>query len=98
MTTTRTTIKTVTFTHPFALRGMDAERPAGTYVVETDEELIEPLSFAAYRRIATWIRLPQQAGPDGGAQTALIDPDELNEALGPVERADPAAPASPSST
>jgi hypothetical protein len=82
--TSRTTVKTVTFTRPFTLRGMDEERLAGTYVVETDEELIEPLSFAAYRRTATWIRLPRRPGGDGSSQLALIDPDELDEAMGPV--------------
>lgn len=82
--TKRTTIKTVTFTRPFTLRGMDEERPAGAYVVETDEELVEPLSFAAYRRTATWIRLPRRPGGNDSEQLARIDPDELDEAMGPA--------------
>jgi hypothetical protein len=49
--TVRTTSKTVTLLHPFNLTGMDNVQPAGTYTVETDEELLEPLSFPAYRRI-----------------------------------------------
>jgi hypothetical protein len=55
--TTRTSRKTVTFTRPFFLSGIDEVRPAGTYAVETDEELLQALSFPAYRRVATWIRL-----------------------------------------
>ena len=31
----------VTFTHPFNLSGVDEVQPAGTYTVETDEELLE---------------------------------------------------------
>jgi hypothetical protein len=55
---TRTTVKTVTFRRPFALSGLEGVQPAGIYTVETDEELISSLSFSAYRRTATWLRLP----------------------------------------
>jgi hypothetical protein len=41
--TVRTTSKTVTFMHPFILTGTDEVQPAGTYTVETDEELLQPL-------------------------------------------------------
>jgi hypothetical protein len=58
----RTTSKTVTFMHPFSLSGPIEAHPAGTYTVETDEELLEPSSFPAYRRIATLIRLERTAG------------------------------------
>jgi hypothetical protein len=46
--TVRTTSKTVTFTHPFNLSGMDKVQPAGTYTVETDEELLQTSSLPAY--------------------------------------------------
>src|SRR6476646_5816909 len=55
--TVRTTSKTVTFTHPFNLSGMDEVQPAGTYTVETDEELLQTSSVPAYRRISTLMRL-----------------------------------------
>jgi len=42
--TVRTTSKTVTFRHPFNLTGTDEVQPAGTYTVETDEELLQPSS------------------------------------------------------
>jgi len=80
MTSFRTTHKNVTFTRPFALRGMDAERPAGTYVVETDEELMPSLSFIAYKRTETRIRLPAMAGMD--VEVVRVDPNELEEATG----------------
>ena len=79
----RTTSRTVTFPRPFTLRGLDGEQPAGNYVVETDEELIDELSFPVYRRTATWLLLPQR--PGSGAQVARVDPDELDAALGQAE-------------
>jgi hypothetical protein len=72
----RTTSKTVTFSHPFVLTGMDGVQPAGTYTVETDEELVDGLSFPAYRRVATVILLPAA----GGMMAATIDPLELERA------------------
>ena len=55
--TTRTTKSTVMFTRPFNLTGFDGEQPAGSYSVETDEELLEGMSFPAYRRMATMMQL-----------------------------------------
>ena len=60
--TVRTTSKTVTFRHPFNLTGTDEVQPAGTYTVETDEELLQPASVPAYRRIATLMRLARTTG------------------------------------
>jgi hypothetical protein len=51
--TLRTSSKTVTFRQPFLLKGVDRLLPAADYRVVTDEELIEGLSFPAYRRIST---------------------------------------------
>ena len=59
--TARTTSKTVTFMHPFNLNGMGKMQPAGTYTVETDEELLQTSSFRAYRRISTLMRLPARS-------------------------------------
>lgn len=75
--TTRTTRTTVTFTGPFSLRGVDGIQPAGVYDVDTDEELIDDLSFLAYRRVATTIRLKK----DGAMQVYRIDPVELDARL-----------------
>lgn len=56
--TIRSRRETVTFKHAFRIRGVDRLLPAGTYEVITDEESIEGLSFAAFRRIATMILVP----------------------------------------
>jgi hypothetical protein len=59
--TVRTSSKTVTFAHPFLLKGVDRILAAGDYRVVTDEELIEELSFPVYRRVATMIFVPAEA-------------------------------------
>jgi hypothetical protein len=78
--TVRTTSKTVTFVHPFSLSGTVGEHPAGTYTVETDEELLEPSSLPAYRRIATLLRLERTTGT---VRTQIVEtnPVELAGAL-----------------
>ena len=79
--TVRTTSKTVTFMHPFNLSGTDEVHPSGTYTVDTDEELLEPSSFPAYRRVSTLMRLPARSL--GTVRTQIIDvnPVELAGAL-----------------
>jgi hypothetical protein len=79
--TMRTTSRTVTFIHPFNLSGMDEEQPAGTYTVETDEELLQTLSLPAYKRISTLIRLPARPRSTMVTQIVEINPQELAAAL-----------------
>jgi hypothetical protein len=76
----RTTREPVTFAHPFVLDGAEGVQPAGTYDVEVDEELIEGLSFLAYRRVATTIYLPLASGATGSHQAVRVDPRELESA------------------
>ena len=75
--TMRTTRKTVTFRRPFSVSRMDEVQPAGTYTVETIEELLEGVSFPAWRRTATVILMRPQAGAAGIGQDLDIDPLEL---------------------
>ena len=42
--TVRTTRTTISFSQPFELRDLDDIQPAGDYLLDTDEELIEGLS------------------------------------------------------
>lgn len=77
MTIMRTSRETVTFSRPFSLRGVEGLQPAGTYTVETDEELLQELSFPAYRRVATTIFLPSQPNSTTSGQIVPIDPLEL---------------------
>jgi CBS domain-containing protein len=74
----RTRREDVVFRHPFALEGWTEPQPAGTYAVETEEELLEGLSFPAYRRVSTTIaRKPDRAG--ALVQAIPVDPRELAE-------------------
>lgn len=73
---TRTHEEVVVFRHPFRLRGETADLPAGAWLVETEETLIEALSFPAWRRTATTIR-PHRPAPGRTVRILPIDPDEL---------------------
>jgi hypothetical protein len=55
---TRSRRETVTFRHPFRIKGIERQLQAGAYEVVTDEELIEGLSFPCFRRVATMIMVP----------------------------------------
>ena len=59
--TTRSRRETITFQHPFRIRGIDRLLPPGAYEIITDEEMIEGLSFPAFRRVATMIMVPAAA-------------------------------------
>ena len=88
--TIRTTSKTVTLIAPFFLSGLDKLVPAGSYTVETDEELLEGLSFPAYRRLSTLIHLHAKFANGEVVETVVIDPKELDAALAlDVELAEP---------
>ena len=78
--TVRTSHRTVTFTRPFSLSGVDGVQPAGTYTVETHEELLQGISFPAYRRIATLIFLPLRPGRTFVEQVVNVDGLELEAA------------------
>jgi hypothetical protein len=79
--TTRTSKKTVTFRKPFVLDGFDEVLPAGAYRVETDEELMEGISFPAYRRVLTLLHLHPKPGRPDLTETLTVDPNELDAAL-----------------
>jgi hypothetical protein len=78
--TVRTSHKTVTFIRPFSLSALDEVQAAGTYTVQTDEELLPGVSFPAWRRIATVIFLPSRPGGAFVEQMVSIDPLELEAA------------------
>jgi hypothetical protein len=77
----RTTETTVTFNRPFSLPELDHPQPPGIYRVITDEEEISGLSFVAFRRVATMLRLPSLATAGRREETVYIDANELSAAL-----------------
>ena len=79
--TVRTSTKTVTFRRPFNLEKIDKALLAGAYSLETDDELLEGLSFPAYRRVLTLLHLRPTRSHPGLVQTLTVDPEELDAAL-----------------
>jgi hypothetical protein len=77
----RTTLSNVYFARPFTLSAVEGTQSAGNYTVETEEELLDGLSFPAYRRLRTIILLPAKRGSMIVAQAAVIDPLELDATL-----------------
>ena len=76
---TRSRRETITFQHPFQIKGIDRVLPLGAYEVITDEEMIEGLSFAAFRRVAALIMVP--AAPPRSSTREMIS-------IGSVDLAD----------
>jgi hypothetical protein len=79
--TVRTTNKTVTFAHPFRLSEFDEPFPAGRYSIETEEELLDGISVPVYMRRKTMMQLIADPRRPGITEHAVIDPQELEEAL-----------------
>ena len=77
--TIRSRREIVTFKRPVQIRGVDRLLPAGAYEVVTDEEMIEGLSFASFRRVATLIIVP--AATSRGSTMEMIS-------IGSVDLAD----------
>lgn len=77
MTRLRTTRSSVTFDAPFKLKSFDEPRPAGTYEVDTYEEIIQGNARTVYRRVATLLYLRSS----GMTRNVAVDPNELQDAL-----------------
>jgi hypothetical protein len=76
---TRSRRTQIVFTRAFTLKSLDHPQPAGTYDVETEEELLEGLSFPAYRRVSTTITRSVST-PGTLLQALHVDPVELEKA------------------
>jgi hypothetical protein len=78
--TIRTTETWVTFQRPFAVNGFERTYPAGSYRVVTDEELIDGLSFLAYRRVSTMMFVPGPVPGGLSMEMMIINPADLEAA------------------
>lgn len=92
MSISRMTHKTVTFAHPFHLSGFDDLFPPGSYVVDTTEELIEGVSFTAYRRVSTDLHLKCKHNGMMVDRILTIKPVDLDSALKQDTDADQSEP------
>jgi hypothetical protein len=78
--TMRSRRETITFRHPFRIKGIDRLLAAGAYEVITDEEMIEGLSFASFRRVATMIMVPGAAPRSSTVEMISISAIDLADA------------------
>jgi len=90
--TIRSRREIVTFKHPFQIRGVDRILPAGAYEVVTDEEMIEGLSFASFRRIATLIIVPAAASRGSAIESVMEMVSIGSVDLADAQRIDASAP------
>jgi hypothetical protein len=79
--TERTTASEITFSHPFILGSLVVPLDAGTYRLIVDEELIEGLSFPAYRRTGTHLEIPAVGVEIGTRQLLQVPRQELEAAM-----------------
>ncbi len=77
----RSTRTTMTFSNPFTLLGYPGELPAGDYEVLVEEELLQGLSFEAYRRTATYMTVRGKGAHAGRSELRLTTERDLKEAL-----------------
>ena len=78
--TLRSRRETITFRQPFRIKGIDRLLSAGAYEVITDEEMIEGLSFASFRRVATMIMVPGAAPHSSSMEMISINASDLAHA------------------
>jgi hypothetical protein len=78
--TTRSRRETLSFKHPFRIKGIDRLLSAGDYEVITDEEMIEGLSFPSFRRVATMIMVPGEPPRSSSIEMISISSIDLSDA------------------
>jgi len=74
---TRTNRVTLTFKHPFSLKGVERRLAPGQYEVVADEALVQEKAFPVYRRVATLIFLPAEAYEPFSIEMVNVDPADL---------------------
>jgi len=77
----RTTESEIAFMHPFTLNALVGPQPAGTYRLIVDDELIEGLSFTAYKRVATHLEIPAISIATGKRQFLQVTQSDIDHAL-----------------
>lgn len=77
--TIRTTTKLVTFAKPFVIN--DQTFPGGSYVIDMDDQILDGVSFQAYRRVLTLLHIKATPAHPGEQRTLVINPKELEALL-----------------
>ena len=79
--TIRTTRAVASFRESFSLRDIEGDQPPGDYNVFFDDELIQGLSRAAYRRVSTILQTPSISSPQEQSRLVSISATDLEVAL-----------------
>ena len=79
--TMRSTRSTVSFSNPFTLPGYLGDLPPGDYEVLVEEELLQGLSFEAYRRTTTYLTVRGRGSHAGRTELRAISEKDQKEAL-----------------
>jgi hypothetical protein len=95
--TTRVRTSTVTFARPFFLHKINRELPAGSYPLETDEEVLEGVSTATYRRVEIRLFVPRIEGLSE-AEMWVLGPQDLDTVLARDREPSAGKPAAPDLT
>lgn len=77
----RSTCVTLTFRSAFRLPGYDMPFPAGTYEVLSEDERLDGLSFEAFRRVATFLRITGRDGASGRTELFPVSQQDLDAAI-----------------
>ena len=78
---TRSTRSMVTFYNDFTLGDSQREFPAGTYKIIVEEELLQGLSFEAYRRTATYLVVRERGNKAGQTTMQMTTQEDLEHAI-----------------
>jgi hypothetical protein len=78
---TRTQQGTIHFNAPALLDGLDYPLGPGDYELNEDEELIEGISWLAYRRVATFITIPPTSANGNVRRMLPVDAEAIEELL-----------------
>jgi hypothetical protein len=76
---TRSRTEVLVFQKPFRIKGVDRALPAGKYNLVTEEELLEGLSFPAYRRVRTTMLIPLERSASS-FEMITVDPEDVSAA------------------
>jgi hypothetical protein len=77
----RTSESIVTFHHSFSIGTAISDHPASSFRVVKEEELIEGLSFSAYRAVSISLQMPATGVPGASQQFIAVSSHDLDVAL-----------------
>ncbi|WP_300073698.1 hypothetical protein [uncultured Ruegeria sp.] len=86
---TRSSRSMVTFANAFVLPGYSDELAAGEYEIVVEEELLQSLSFEAFRRTGTYLVVHGKGSQIGRTEHRPITEKDLETALRRDRRIDP---------